>query len=205
MSIVTHIEQYGNQLAVLFDDGTRRLAYPTVGGLWLLAAYEDPTPEPPEPGEGLYNPWANQAETGSWFNHASYSAGGVDYDPGDGSPILAPGNGSIYITGNPVGPFEYEASTTVSGGAGRRTVLMLDQEYTRKQPAESPPPEGGGTLKAIVFQHMSSQRAAGPILRGQSLGVIGGSGLGSENGYAVHIHVHGLNAAGQRVDFRKFI
>lgn len=38
MANVTHVQQFGNQLAVLFDDGTKRLAKPTVGGLWIVGA-----------------------------------------------------------------------------------------------------------------------------------------------------------------------
>jgi murein DD-endopeptidase MepM/ murein hydrolase activator NlpD len=34
----THIQEFGNQLAVLFDDGTKALAYPTTGGLWYISA-----------------------------------------------------------------------------------------------------------------------------------------------------------------------
>lgn len=39
---VTHIQEFGNQLAILFDDGTKKLAYPTPNtGLWIVSGYDD--------------------------------------------------------------------------------------------------------------------------------------------------------------------
>lgn len=36
MANPTHIQEFGNQLAVLFDDGTRKLAVPTMGSMWII-------------------------------------------------------------------------------------------------------------------------------------------------------------------------
>jgi murein DD-endopeptidase MepM/ murein hydrolase activator NlpD len=42
------IEQLGDQLVVLFDDNTRRVAAPTMGGLWYINdKYVAPPPPPP--------------------------------------------------------------------------------------------------------------------------------------------------------------
>lgn len=48
MVSITKIQEYGNQLAVIMSDGSRVLAYPTVGGLWIVSGeHEPPDPDPP--------------------------------------------------------------------------------------------------------------------------------------------------------------
>src|SRR6187431_1873974 len=45
-----NISQYGNQLKVNYDDGSSKLAYPTMGGTWII--YSTDSPDPPDPGGG---------------------------------------------------------------------------------------------------------------------------------------------------------
>jgi hypothetical protein len=66
--------------------------------------------------------------------------------------------------------------------------------------------EAAGPITAIVFQHQS---AFGTDLQHYSKGAIvgrsGASANGTNYGGDTHLHVHGLDAAGNRVDFIKFI
>lgn len=199
------LQKYGNQILVIMDDNTRLLAYPTQGGLWVVKPGSGTNP--PDPGDGsIYNPWAGQITYQNWEQHVSSAGrGGQDWDPGDDAPVNAPAAGMLYTNGQVPGTSgnEYMASNNTAGGAGRRSIIWLDSPRTRVQAAGSS--EAAGPMTAIVFQHLKSQRNGGPITRAEQLGVQGGSGNGSETGYPSHIHVHGLDAAGARVDFIKFI
>jgi murein DD-endopeptidase MepM/ murein hydrolase activator NlpD len=42
MANVSTIQEYGNQLKIIYDDGTNALAYPTTGGLWIVSAPSGP-------------------------------------------------------------------------------------------------------------------------------------------------------------------
>jgi murein DD-endopeptidase MepM/ murein hydrolase activator NlpD len=44
MPEVTALQEFGNQIAILFDDGTKKLAYPTTGGFWLISGTTTPSP-----------------------------------------------------------------------------------------------------------------------------------------------------------------
>lgn len=146
------------------------------------------------------NPYAGYPVTGSWFDHASYSAGGIDYPLAYGTALPAPAAGTLRTSG---GSGEWTAGWY--GSAGRRSILMLDTPAPRRAPAEATPPEGSGDMVAIVFQHQSEFGAARHYAEGETLGWSGASADGTDYGGDVHLHIHGLNASGQRVDFTKFI
>lgn len=146
------------------------------------------------------NPYAGYPVTGSWYDHASYSAGGIDYPLAYGTALPAPAAGTLRTSG---GSGEWEAGSV--GSAGRRSILELDTPAPRRIPAESTPPEGGGDMVAIVFQHQSAFGTARHYTEGETLGWSGASANGADYGGDVHLHIHGLNASGQRVDFTKFI
>lgn len=208
MAKIQNVEYFGNQLMVRFDDDTAVYLLPTSGSLWLPATPTttpvDPPVEPPvdppvdpPPGTGtgdIYDPWGGQTPSGSWLDHASYSAGGLDF-PDYLEPIHAPAAGTLRVSG---GSGEYLAGNV--GSAGVRSVLMLDASFPRIRPGESRPPEAAGNMVAIVFQHQSEQRPAVHYNKGDIIGVSGNTGNG-----VYHSHVHGLTASGGRVDYRKFI
>ncbi|GAA2447847.1 hypothetical protein [Agromyces soli] len=146
------------------------------------------------------NPYSGYPVTGSWYDHVSYSAGGTDYPLEYGTALPAPAAGTLRTSG---GSGEWAAGWY--GAAGRRSILMLDTPAPRRKPAEAAPPEGGGDMVAIVFQHQSEFGAARHYAEGETLGWSGASADGADYGGDVHLHVHGLNASGQRVDFTKFI
>ena len=148
-----------------------------------------------QPGNGdLYNPWADIAPSGSWFDHASYSAGGIDY-PLRLDPLPAVGSGRLETSG---GSGEFLAGNV--GSAGIRSVLYLDVPATRKLPGEGEPPEGDGPMVAVVYQHQSEQSAPGHYDKGEIIGVSGNTGNN-----VWHLHIHGLTASGDRVDFLKYV
>lgn len=147
-----------------------------------------------------YNPFSGVRITGTWEDHASYSAGGTDLPLGYGTPIPAPGTGVLRISG---GSGEWACGWV--GSAGRRSILTLATPLARHTPRKSSPPEGDGPLTAIVFQHQSNFNLAGGYAQGQTVGWTGASANGSNYGGDVHLHWHGLNANGQRLRLESFL
>jgi hypothetical protein len=131
----------------------------------------------------------------------SYSLGGVDYPLAYGTGIKAPASGVLHSvqTGG-----TSDVDTGWVGSAGRRSILVLDTDYPRQHPAQTG--EGTGDLRAIVFQHQSVLGTHNKhYAKGVVLGKSGASANHQDYGGDVHLHVHGLNAAGQRVNLLNFI
>lgn len=145
-----------------------------------------------------YNPYEGWPVTGTWLEHLSYSLGGTDYPLGYGTNLPAPGTGTLRTSG---GLGEFAAGWV--GSAGRRAILTLDTPVKRQIAAQSQ--EGSGDMVAVVFQHASEYNAAGRYSAGEIIGKSGASADGVNYGGDIHLHIHGLNAAGQRVDFTKYI
>lgn len=227
MPDITFLSVVGNQMLVTFENDATQFFSPTPAGLWIPVsdappddvgddggdgASEDddtdpepaaPPPEPPDPpkppanGVDLYNPWKNVPITGSWQNHMSYSLGGIDYPLSYGTPIKAPANGTLHISG---GSGDYAAGQV--GSAGRRSILYLDKKFARKKARG--PREGEGPMVAIVFQHQSQFGRAKHYNKGDIIGYSGASANGSNYGGDIHLHIHGLNRAGARVNFLNY-
>lgn len=222
------IRLLGNNLLGVFEDGSTQMFAPSTSGLYLPrgggggtdigddggdggsadddtdpnptappAEDPDPIPPPPTPGVDLYNPWKNVPITGSWLNHMSYSAGGIDYPLAYGTAIKAPANGTLHISG---GSGEYAAGQV--GSAGRRSILYLDKRFPRKKARG--PREAAGPMVAIVFQHQSKFGRAKHYNRGDIIGYSGASANGSDYGGDVHLHIHGLDRSGARVNFLNY-
>lgn len=138
----------------------------------------------------VYNPFTGWPVTGTWLEHLSYSDGGTDYPLGYNSDLPAPAAGTLQNHG-------------MVGSAGRRATLWLDTPVARQIAAETR--EGAGPMVGIVFQHAASYNAERHYTAGEIIGKSGASANGSDHGGDVHLHIHGVNAAGQRVDFTKFI
>ncbi|NQX28347.1 hypothetical protein HQQ81_13455 [Microbacteriaceae bacterium VKM Ac-2854] len=147
-----------------------------------------------------FNPWASTRVTGTWASHASYSLGGIDYPLAYGTDLVAPADGNLRISG---GSGEFAAGWV--GSAGRRSVLELDAPINRVRPAESSPPEAAGPMVAIVFQHQSAFGTAGHKNANDFIGKSGASANNENYGGDIHLHVHGLDAQGRRLDVTKFI
>lgn len=199
----TSIQPFGNQLVIIMDNGTKVMAYPTGGSLFIVKGSGGTTTPPTDPPTGdIYNPWASVNSVWGWEDHvADTGRGGKDYSLAWGTGIKAPAAGTLHTTG---GSGEY--TTGIVGSAGKRSILYLDSPVARVTATGSG--EAAGPLAAIVFQHQSS---FGNNLQhynmGEVCGYSGDSGGNpySEHGAQTHLHVHGLDSAGARVDLLKFI
>ena len=129
-----------------------------------------------------YNPFAGWAISNDWPGHASYSLGGDDYPLPYGTILNAPASGTWRTSG---GTGENKAGWV--GSAGRRGILELDTPI--------------GPMVAIVFQHMSEFGVPGWKPEGIYLSKSGASANGEDWGGDVHLHIHGLDANGNRVSF----
>ncbi|MCP2324180.1 hypothetical protein HDA40_002687 [Hamadaea flava] len=149
--------------------------------------------------ETLNNPFAGWPVTGSWEDHASYSAGGTDYPLSYNTALPAPASGTLEYRG------------WVDSG-GRRSVLWLDTPFNRVLPKSGTLMNGSsyeanGPIVGVVFQHQASVRPNGHYGQGAIVGYSGASASPGDGDYGgdIHLHIHGVDAAGNRVDFTKFV
>lgn len=179
MASVTHIQEFGNQLAVIFDDGSRKLAVPTPGGLWIVQSGGGP----PDPGAGTLidnilpgHAFAEGSLADDWQWHLDnnggpHGRGGNDLNYSFGTPFKAPGSGTVT---------HFDVS-----GVGMVVKLILDTPAPRTQPAfENDYP---GPMLAVWFQHCSGSVGDGHYNQGDVIGT-SGDGYGD---YPAHLHVHG--------------
>lgn len=224
MPSITTLAVAGNSIVATYDDDSRQLFAPTSGGFWVPSAGPvntetgdnggdgnsndddtDPSPTPPTPedpdpiapsnGTDLYNPYRaiGISVGGDWDSHiARTGRGGTDYPYGGGTAIKAPAAGTLHISG---GSGDYAAGNI--GSAGLRSILYLDKTFKRKKKRGRN--EGEGPLRAIVFQHQSKFGRAKHYNRGDIIGYTGNTGNG-----VYHLHVHGLDRGGARLDYVKF-
>lgn len=197
MAEVTQVHLYGNQLALFYNDGTRKLAYPTTGDVWLV---RNGGTTPPPPGDGLVDQWTSiYGVTGDWEDHQSYSRGGTDWPVPFRQPLLAPCPGTIQNYPN-------------IDGAGLKTMLVFDESYPRKLPASPTLMNGvyveNGTAPAVamMFQHLDEQTLANGthVNTGDPMCLAGDTGQTTGQ----HLHAHLLAApdvGADRLDFMKFV
>lgn len=101
MPEITAIQEFGNQLAILFDDGTKRLAYPTSGGLWLIKSAGESSPSdwrwPVDYAPGIH---VSQEFDNGVVNHT-----GIDlvYSGIAGKPIYAIADSTVIDSGSTSG------------------------------------------------------------------------------------------------------
>lgn len=195
----------------MYDDGSELIAYPESSKIWRLP--NSLPSDPPDTGGGgsttpvpagaIYNPWSGYSISGTWADHMSYSLGGIDYPLPYGTNVKAPADG-VLQSRNTGGLSDTDTGWV--GSAGRRSILRLDAPFPRVAGRALETGENPGDMVAIVFQHQSKMGTDGArFLKGQTLGVSGASADGKDYGGDVHLHVHGLNASGQRVDLLNFI
>lgn len=161
----THIQRFGDQLAVLFDDGTKTLAYPTGSDLWLIGAGGIVVPS----GDFIW-PFPPSEITSGFQTPERPNHDGIDFGQGasnqEGTPIPATAAGVVEVAG-------------VYFGYGN-TVILDHGVLTTGSHA-------GKTLKTL-YGHMVDP---GPIVsvgatvtQGQTLGGIGQTGQSEGN----HLH-----------------
>lgn len=133
-----------------------------------------------------YNPFSGWRITGDWADHMSYSLGGTDYPLPYGTQLPAPAAGTLRTSG---GSGERRAGEV--GSAGRRSILDLDTPL--------------GDMVSIVFQHQSRFGQAKHYEERETLGWSGASANGDDWGGDAHLHIHGLDKHGNRVDYTTHI
>lgn len=145
----------------------------------------------------MHNPWKSYRVTGTWADHASYSAGGTDYPLPYGTVLTAPASGRLVVNG-------------WVGTAGRRATLYFDRPVARVVPASETRMAGGYVehdcdAVAIVYQHASSYLKDNEHYdEGATVGYSGASASGLDWGGDVHLHTHLLCEHGERLDWLKF-
>lgn len=86
MATVTHVEKYGDQLKLYYDDGTSALALPTMGTMFLVSGTAPTPPVPPDPGPGSFSWPYPLSEVSSEYGPRSGGVGkfheGIDFSGG---------------------------------------------------------------------------------------------------------------------------
>lgn len=201
MAKVTALQEFGNLIKVLFDDGTSQLAYPTpLARNWVVAPAGSVTPPESPLIDYAFDDWGISFE-GDWEWHSSYSRGGTDYPMGMNTPIKAPASGTLVNYGN-------------TDAAGLKSILIFDTPVARVTPASSTlmngvyreTDAGAAPAASYVIQHLNSQVAEGHYNQGEVIGYSGNT-AGSSTGQ-IHLHAHllaGTTIDDRRMDIRKFV
>lgn len=164
MVTVTHIEQYGNQFKLYYDDGFVQLAYPTQGALWIVTTDGEPGPGP-DPGDGEYSwPYSLSVVTSEYGPRDGRFHEGMDFSGGAasaGNPIPAIGDGVVY-------------SVDWGSGFGYHAIVKH------------------GTFDGhdwySLYPHMQTAAIVSPgqnVTKGQTIGPLGNSGAS----YGAHLHL----------------
>lgn len=174
MADLIKIEQYGDQLIAIFDDGTRRTGVPTVGGLWYVNdKYVPPVPppvEPPPPTSGTRFQWPFGLNTVSseYGPRSGRIHQGIDF-----------GRNGV-VSGSHIG----------AAGAGR-TMLRRNSGFGNHVIIDH-----GGAIFTVYAHIQDGGFRVGDgaqVAKGQLIGLVGNTG----NSYGAHLHwethVGGLN------------
>lgn len=189
------LQEFGNQIAVLFDDGTRKIAYPSTGGLWFIGGGGITPPE------GDLIDWFTPewGISGDWEAHESYSRGGTDNAMPNGTPIKAPAAGTL-------------VNYADTDGAGLKSILIFDTPKPRKIAASNTlmngvyreTDAGDAPAASWVAQHLQSQNPEGHYNQGDV--IVFSNNTGSSTGPHLHHHLlAGTTIDDRRMDFMKFV
>jgi murein DD-endopeptidase MepM/ murein hydrolase activator NlpD len=167
MANIRNIQEYGNQLVVLYDDGTKQMAYPTTGGLWMLAA----PPVPPVPVNSLIWPYPiaraninmgypeDGFHTAGRPNHEGMDWGMPPASPG--APNRACGAGTVIVSGTYQG---YGQAVIIDHG----TINGANWK----------------TLQGHNIYGSLTKSVGDPVVQKETVGSIGNTG----NSYGAHLH-----------------
>lgn len=163
------VQRYGNQLAVLMDDGTRQLAYPSGGELWRITGASAPPPDTggggvPPGATAVIFPCAEHRVSDTYQDHIARGSvnPGTDYIAAYGSDFWSVANGVVTDI------------DTSNDGSGGRMVHVDNDDGT-----------GADYLHLSVISVSVGQR----VTQGQSMGKTGASGFNSDHGYGAHLHI----------------
>lgn len=158
------VEQFGNDLVIRMDDGTRYRALQSSGGLWVAGEKpKPPPPPPPPPGNRFAWPAVLSAVTSEFGPRNGRLHAGIDFSTGpgggagNGDPMKAASAGTVFVAGSHSG---YGNTVVLDHGQGLFTL------YGHMQ---------WGSLTVAVGQQVTQH---------QTLGAIGNTG----NSFGAHIH-----------------
>jgi murein DD-endopeptidase MepM/ murein hydrolase activator NlpD len=170
---VTHLEQYGNQIKLTYDDGSWAMAFPTSGGLWYISDVSAGPGPGPGPGATGFSWPFSLSNVSSEFGPRTGPIGsfheGIDFSGGTahaGAKIFATNDGTvekININSN------YGYSVQLFHGVDAPTGYGLHTLYAHFQ---SFPMVGNGDR----------------VVKGQQIGVLGASG--DAQGAHLHFETH---------------
>lgn len=174
MAKVTRLQDLGNQMRLIYDDGTQAIAYPGTGSLWYVT-----NPGTTDPGGGgtggtggiVIYPTVQHTVVdfdGSFVGHQSRNPPSVnpgsDYAPLPiGSDVWAVADGVVTDT-----------TPTNTGSGGR----MVHIDHTAL---------GTGSDYLHLSQILVSEGQN--VKQGDLIAKSGASGFGSDNGYGAHLHI----------------
>lgn len=177
MAKLTRIQRYGNQMKVMFDDGTFVMADPANDDMWLgrnppppVVVPPDPPPTPPPSGSGARFQWP--------FIPKSYTQGGdmsgtsrAEYGRRDGKLHAGMDFGYGKARAGALNTAAADGKVTIAGThGGYGLAVVLDH----------------GNGLATLYGHNSSLRVrvGNTVKRGQAIGVLGNTG----NSRGAHLH-----------------
>lgn len=172
MPNVTKLQEYGNSIKVIYDDGTTDLALPTMGGLWVVSGTEGGTPSGswiwPFPLTTVVSEFGPRTGVGAGTFHE-----GIDFAGGaasSGADIPCASEGTVQLAGSHVNFGNY---VIVHHG----TVGAYD-------------------LKTL-YAHMNATplvSTGATVTKGQTLGYVGETG--DATGPHLHFETHKCSVGG---------
>lgn len=175
MAEITTIQEYGNQLAVIYDDGSKKLAYPTSNGIYLLTS-GDPEPPKPPPGSGGEDfiwPFSLSLVTSEYGPRDGRLHAGIDFGKGEanteGTAIIASGAGRVIVANKTNSHGGYGNAVVLDHGGGRCTLYG----HMRFRP--------DGSADVDVNEGQT-------VTKGQRLGGVGQTG--ASRGVHLHFETH---------------
>jgi len=173
MAEIKNIQEYGNQLVVVFDDGSKKIAYPTANGIYLISGQQEP-PTPPPVGAGNFIwPFPLTEVTSEFGPRNGRLHAGIDFGRGasnqPGTAIKASGAGRVIIANKTNSHGGYGNAVVLDHGGGRHTLYG----HMRFRP------DGSADVDVNVGQ---------TVTQGQRLGGIGQTG--ASRGNHLHFETH---------------
>lgn len=161
--------RYGNQLALLMDDGSKQLAVPTQGDVWIITR-QGTTPPPPSGGGGgggtyaVIFPCAEHRISDDFAAHVARGSvnPGTDYIASYGSDFWSVADGTVT-----------DIDTSNDGSGGR----MVHVDHT------------DGTGADYLHLSLIEVNVGQMVAQGQHMGKTGASGFNSDHGYGAHLHI----------------
>lgn len=173
MADIANIQEYGNQLVVVFSDGTKKMAYPTSNGIYLITGAGE---TPPEPGNGFIWPFPLNLVTSEFGPRNGRLHAGIDFGNGianvSGADIKASGAGRVIIANKTNSHGGYGNAVVLDHGKGRHTLYG----HMRFLPG------GGADVSVNVGDN---------VVQGQRLGGVGQTGASQGNHLHFETHVDG--------------